>query len=100
MKYIAERNQKYLYIHKRIKLSIYVVLLFFIIPVVSCSYSSKSLLRSNVRSIYIPIFENNTFRRGYEFDITKAVRDQILLQLTTGIIKNNKTTYIDNFMRL
>lgn len=94
MKYIAERNQKYLYIHKRIKLSIYVVLLFFIIPVVSCSYSSKSLLRSNVRSIYIPIFENNTFRRGYEFDITKAVRDQILLKTRLNIVDKDEADSI------
>jgi hypothetical protein len=39
-----------------------------------------------VRSVYVPIFDNNTFRRGYEFDLTKAVRDQILLRTRLNIV--------------
>lgn len=62
------------------------VLLLLCISLGSCGYSSKSLLRSNVRSIYIPVFDNNTFRRGFEFDLTKAVQDQILLRTGLHII--------------
>lgn len=73
----------------------YLTLLFlFIASLGSCGYSSKSLLRSNVRSIYVPIFDNNTFRRGYEFDLTKAVRDQILLRTRLNIVDKNEADSI------
>jgi len=70
------------------------LLVLFTISIVSCGYSSKSLLRSNVRSIYIPIFDNNTFRRGYEFDLTKAVRDQILLRTRLNIVDKDEADSI------
>ncbi|KXK24990.1 MAG: hypothetical protein UZ01_03626 [Candidatus Brocadia sinica] len=71
-----------------------VLLLLFTVFIGSCGYSSKSLLRSNVRSIYIPIFDNNTFRRGYEFDLTKAVRDQILLRTRLDIVDKDEADSI------
>jgi len=55
-----------------------------------CGYSAKSLLRSNVRSIYIPIFDNDTFRRGYEFDLTREVRDQILMKTDLRIVERSQ----------
>lgn len=70
------------------------LLVLFTIFIGSCGYSSKSLLRSNVRSIYIPIFDNNTFRRGYEFDLTKAVRDQILLRTRLDIVDKDEADSI------
>ncbi|MCF6156742.1 MAG: hypothetical protein E3K36_16235 [Candidatus Brocadia sp.] len=70
------------------------LLVLFTIFIVSCGYSSKSLLRSNVRSIYIPIFDNNTFRRGYEFDLTKAVRDQLLLRTRLNIVDKDEADSI------
>ncbi|MBM4055934.1 MAG: hypothetical protein FJ264_14975 [Planctomycetes bacterium] len=62
--------------------------------IVGCGYSSKSLLRSNVRSIYIPIFDNDTFRRGYEFDLTRAVRDQILIRTRLRIVDKDEADSI------
>jgi hypothetical protein len=47
-----------------------------------------------VRSIYVPIFDNNTFRRGYEFDLTKAVRDQILLRTRLNIVDKDEADSI------
>lgn len=70
------------------------LLLLFGISIGSCGYSSKSILRSNVRSIYIPIFDNNTFRRGYEFELTKAVRDQILLRTRLNIVDKDEADSI------
>ena len=67
-----------------------ILALLFVVSIQSCGYSSKSLLRSNVRSIYIPIFDNNTYRRGYEFDLTKAVRDQILLRTRLNIVDRDE----------
>ncbi|MEK7290097.1 MAG: hypothetical protein AAB067_07960, partial [Planctomycetota bacterium] len=40
-----------------------VILLVLSVLLGSCGYSSKAVLRSNVRSIYVPIFDNKTFRR-------------------------------------
>ncbi len=81
--------------HRYIKPFVYLVLpFFFIIFLGSCGYSSKSLIRSNVRSIYVPIFDNKTFRRGYEFDLTKAVRDQILLRTRLNIVDKDEADSI------
>ncbi|GIL19995.1 MAG: hypothetical protein BroJett041_11090 [Candidatus Jettenia caeni] len=66
------------------------LLLLFVIPMGGCGYSSKSLLRSNVRSVYIPIFDNDTFRRGFEFDLTKAIRDQILMRTPLNIVNKDE----------
>ncbi|MCF6158236.1 MAG: hypothetical protein E3K32_06635 [wastewater metagenome] len=63
---------------------------FFIASLGGCGYSSKSLLRSNVRSIYIPIFDNDTFRRGLEFELTKAVIDQILIRTQLNIVNKDE----------
>ena len=68
--------------------------LLFIISIGGCGYSSKSLLRSNVRSIYIPIFDNDTFYRGFEFDLTEAVRDQILLRTRLNIVDKDESDSI------
>ncbi|NUN22121.1 MAG: LptE family protein [Candidatus Jettenia caeni] len=74
------------------KISMYSIalLLLFVIPMGGCGYSSKSLLRSNVRSVYIPIFDNDTFRRGFEFDLTKAIRDQILMRTPLNIVNKDE----------
>lgn len=61
-----------------------------LVTLVGCGYSAKSLLRSNVRSIYVPIFDNNTFWRGYEFSLTEAVRDQILLRTRLQIVDKDE----------
>lgn len=70
------------------------VLLLVVISVTGCGYSSRSLLRSNVRSVYIPIFDNNTFRRGYEFDLTRSVRDQILLRTRLHVVDKDEADSI------
>lgn len=95
LKYLSRHQSgcvmKYKY---TISLACIVLPLLFFVSFEGCGYSSKSLLRSNVRSIYIPIFDNNTFRRGYEFDITKAVRDQILLRTRLNIVDKDEADSI------
>lgn len=51
-----------------------------------CGYTSRSLLEQNVRSIYIKIFDNETFRRDLEFDLTKAIKEEILLRTRLKIV--------------
>src|SRR3989304_3839422 len=77
--------------HYTLSALVFLMIFFFI---TGCGYSSKSLLRSNVRSIYVPIFDNDTFRRGYEFDLTKAVRDQILLRTRLSIVDKDEADSI------
>ncbi len=51
-----------------------------------CGYTSRSLLDQNVRSVYIKIFDNETFRRDLEFDLTKAIKEEILLRTKLRIV--------------
>ena len=51
-----------------------------------CGYTSRSLLEQNVRSIYIKIFDNETFRRDLEFDLTKAIKEEILMRTRLKIV--------------
>jgi hypothetical protein len=59
-----------------------------------CGYSSKSLISRNVNSIYIPIFDNTTFRRGLEFDLTKAVKDEIMNRTNLRIVQKESADTI------
>jgi len=43
-----------------------------------CGYTTKSLISRNINSVYIPIFGNYTFRNGIEFDLTTALKDEIM----------------------
>ena len=59
-----------------------------------CGYSSKSLISRNINSIYIPIFDNTTFRRGLEFDLTKAVKDEIMSRTSLRIVQKESADTI------
>ncbi len=43
-----------------------------------CGYSAKPMTPRNVRTVYVPIFDNRTFRRGIEFQLTQAVKTELL----------------------
>ena len=59
-----------------------------------CGYSSKSLISRNINSIYIPIFDNSTFRRGLEFDLTKAVKNEIMSSTNLRIVQKESADTI------
>lgn len=42
-----------------------------------CGYSSKPLLREDVDTVYVSMFDNQTFRRFHEVELTRAVVDEI-----------------------
>ena len=46
---------------------------------IGCRYSTSSLLRDDIRTVYIPVFDNSTWRRGLEVDLTRAVVEEIKL---------------------
>jgi len=43
-----------------------------------CGYTTKSLISRNINSVYIPIFGNYTFRSGLEFELTKALKEEVM----------------------
>lgn len=52
----------------------------------ACGYTSRSQLRQNVNTIYVPIFDNLTYRRGLEFDLTNALKNEILFRTRLKIV--------------
>jgi predicted small lipoprotein YifL len=42
-----------------------------------CGYTVGNSYQPDVQTVYVPIFENQTFRRGYEYQITEAVQRKI-----------------------
>ena len=42
-----------------------------------CGYTTHSMVREDIRSIYVPVFENSTYRRGFERSLTAAVVTEI-----------------------
>ena len=59
-----------------------------------CGYTTKSLISRKINSIYIPIFENDTFRRGLEFDLTSAVKDEIMSKTKLRILQKDSADTI------
>jgi len=45
--------------------------------VAGCGYSVGPLTRSDVTSVYVPIFENRTFRREIEVQLAEALKTEI-----------------------
>ncbi|MFQ5787140.1 MAG: LptE family protein [Thermodesulfobacteriota bacterium] len=59
-----------------------------------CGYSTKSLINRKINSIYIPVFDNITFRRGLEFELTKAVKDEIMSKTNLRIVQKDSADTI------
>lgn len=45
-----------------------------------CGYSHQELFPKDIRTVAVPIFDNRTFYRGVEFDLTEAIIKQIELR--------------------
>ncbi len=61
-------------------------LLLVFVAVCGCGYSMKSLMIRDIDTIYIPIFENETFRRDLEFGLTKELKDEVLSKTNLRIV--------------
>ena len=42
-----------------------------------CGYTTRFLIREDVKTVYVPIFDNSTYYRGFETALTSAVVDEI-----------------------
>lgn len=45
--------------------------------VAGCGYSTESLHRTGIRTVYVEMAQSREFRRGIEFELTEALRKQI-----------------------
>lgn len=48
-----------------------------VISLTGCGYRAGSLTPTDIRSVHVEMFDNNTFRRGLEFQLTEAVQREI-----------------------
>jgi hypothetical protein len=53
-----------------------------------CGYTLGNAFQGNVRSVYVPIATCEDFRRGYEFQLTESVLNQIKTRTPFRIAKN------------
>ena len=44
-----------------------------------CGYPRRSLLRDDIRTVYVPVFANHTWHRGLEVELTRAVAEEVKL---------------------
>lgn len=65
-------------LYKKISLIQFTSVLILFALISGCGYTTKSLISRKINSIYIPIFKNDTFRRGLEFGLTNAVKNEIM----------------------
>lgn len=52
-----------------------------------CGYTVGNSYQSDVQTVYVPIFENKTFRRGFEYQLTDAVQQKIQSQTPFRLAK-------------
>jgi hypothetical protein len=52
-----------------------------------CGYTVGSTYQAEIRSIYVPTFTTDSFRRGIEFQLTEAVHKEIQAQTHFRLVK-------------
>lgn len=57
-----------------------------------CSgYTNKSLYSEDVRTVYVEMFDNTTFRRDLEYDLTDAIAKRIESDTPYKVVSNRST---------
>ncbi len=66
------------------------------IDLTGCGYTVGNSYQPDVQTVYVPIFENKTFRRGFEYQLTEAVQQRIQsrtpFRLAKGVEADTKLT--------
>ena len=57
-------------------------------------YQWRSLYREDVRTVAVPIFSNRSFRRGVEFQLTKAIVNQLESQTPYKVVPRDRADTI------
>lgn len=57
------------------------------IDLTGCGYTVGNSYQTDIQSVYVPIFENKTYRRGFEYQLTEAVQQKIQSQTPFRLAK-------------
>jgi hypothetical protein len=67
----------------------YVLMAYIAVTLSGCQgYSNKSLYPKDVATVYVEMFDNQSFRRGIEFELTDALAKRIEAQTPYKIVSN------------
>jgi len=44
-----------------------------------CGYSTNPLIRPDIKTVHVPVFENRTWRKGMEVALTRAISEEVKL---------------------
>ena len=53
-------------------------------------YSSQSLYRTDMHTVYVEMFESESFRRGVEYELTRALAQQIELKTPYKVVSDRR----------
>ena len=53
-------------------------------------YSSQSLYRTDIHTVYVEMFESESFRRGVEYELTRALAQQIELKTPYKVVSDRR----------
>lgn len=67
--------------------SILILCMFMCWPI-GCGYSTGNLYRTDIETVFVPIFESQSFRRQVEFEITGALTRQIELKTPYKVVSD------------
>jgi hypothetical protein len=67
-------------IRKQIDAASLLVAVLCVMSLTGCGYMVGSVYQSDVRSVHVPIFTSDSYRRGVEFQLTDAVQKEIQKQ--------------------
>jgi hypothetical protein len=56
----------------------------------TASYSSRSLYRTDIRNVFVEMFESESFRRQVEFELTRAVSEQLELHSPYKVVSDRR----------
>ena len=59
-----------------------------------CGYRTGSLTPTAIRTIHVQMFDNETFRRGLEFQLTEAVQNEIRKRTDIRLVDKNQADSI------
>jgi hypothetical protein len=59
-----------------------------------CGYDSGSVFRTDIKTVYVPMFESREFRRNLEFMLTEAVKKKIATDTPYRVASREKADTI------
>lgn len=47
------------------------------LPLLGCAYTLRAPFRSDIKTVYVPVFQSQSFRRDLNFQLTRLIQDEI-----------------------